>query len=543
MPSGGRRSTRRTQDPAGFAGRCPGRGARTYLRPSRLAGRSSARRRTLAALAVLLGASREATAAEPWTHYAADAARRSTATVGPADLAARLWLAKQATGGDGLEFEGGSGPVVAFGKVFVNARVVIGGIHEENAIVAFDAQTGAQVFAAAVEAGALESWSSPAVDESNRAVLLGSGSAVWAVDADDGAPRWFTPLPRPIVNASPLVPPDRAPGRAFMTDYDPFAAQAQLYCINTSPFDSAANPYQPGDIVWQEPIGSASGATPAFHEGVVYLASISAPGNPQSGGRLYAFDANAPAGTRLRWTAAVTQGFFGGVCYCDGYVFAATYSFSGAGDNARLVKVRATDGAIQWVVPAERSASIPVVRGNRVFLSAGLEGFGSHAKVQAFRDDGASAAKLWDTWTDTAGTLRIGGWNHQPAASGNALYVGAIPATGGASGPYTDLYRLDLDKTPVDPGFILAHRAGVGSSPAAAGGRLFSLGAAGLYALAACGDFDGDGRAAGTDVQPFVAALLSAQPDAQQLALGDLDNDGSITPADAALLADKLLGR
>ncbi|MEE8169849.1 MAG: PQQ-binding-like beta-propeller repeat protein, partial [Phycisphaerae bacterium] len=300
------------------------------------------------------------------------------------------------------------------------------------------------------------------------------------------------------------------------------------------------NPFLPGDIVWAELIGSSSGATPAYHDGVAYVATRSGPDGAPAVGTVYAFDVNASAGLRLLWSVGVGDEFFGGVTYAGGFVYAASYDFDGSDDNSQLVKIRAADGVLQWIVPCERTSSIPIVCGDRIYLSAGLFGFSSAPKVQAFRDDGTTAVKLWDTYVDTCGALLVGGWTHQPARVGNTLYVGLVPSSG-LFGPYTDLFLLDLTLTPVDAGFVMQQRSGFGSSPALSDGRLYTIGAGGLNALAAAADFSGDGLVDGDDVQGFVDALDAASPDAQQLALADLDGDLDVDSDDSALFVQLLL--
>jgi hypothetical protein len=136
-----------------------------------------------------------------------------------------------------------------------------------------------------------------------------------------------------------------------------------------------------------------------------------------------------------------------------------------------------------------------------VLLSGGIRGFGSAPSLELVQDHGASAAMLWDsaldTWTDLNSNgvldpgefLAIGNWTFQPIASDPAS-PGAIralastpPLSGGSFSYSTDLLLLDLTKSPHDPGFIIDQIPGPGGTPAAAFGSLYSVAAAGLYAL------------------------------------------------------------
>lgn len=498
-----------------------------------------AQRMAFVATAVLVGA---VPSDAQWLQFANDGARRASAAVGPIAVPALLWQRSTDLSGGPLVYEGPSSPVVWNGRAYANARHYTEAGYTHNKLVAIDVATGEIVFETLVSKGAFDSWSSPAVDPVTGIVLLASGSALFAIDADDGGIVWQRPLQRIVVNASPLVADGPQPGRAFITDYDPFGGDSLLYCVNLSPFDAATNPFQPGAIVWQEPIGGASGSTAAYADGVVYVATAAGIDGVPDAGIVWAFDVDAPPGARPLWSTAVGEGFYGGVCVRDGSVYSASYDFAGTQNNSTLAKLRASDGAVMWTAPCERTASIPVVSGDRIYLSGGLPGFGSAPKVQAFHDSGTSAVKLWDTYADSGGQLIVGGWSHQMALAGSMLYVGRIPSGGTSWSPYTDLYLLDTSRTPSQPGFVAQVRSGVGSSPALSGGRVYSIGTAGLAALAECADFSGDGRTNGADLQGFVDALFSAQPTAEQRGLADISGDGLLDAADASMLATRLLG-
>lgn len=478
-----------------------------------------------------------------WLQFAGDAGHTSIATHAPDDLTAVLWVAGESPPGTPIVFEGPSSPVVFENRVFVNARHYTDAAYTDNKLIAFEADSGQVLWETIVDKTVYDFWFSPVVDAAHGAVLLATGGSLHSVDAAGGGINWSTRLDQGIVNATAVVAPDLTPGRAFMTDYDPFGSEGALYCINTSDFESAANPFQPGDVVWRETLGDTSGNTPAYHDGIVFVAANAGPSG--SNGRVYAFDIDAPQASRCLWTYElhVAQGFFGGVGHVDGFVYAASYNFDGSGDNSFLVKLDALTGDAAWIVPCERTQSVPVVGDDHIYLAAGIPGFGSAPKVQAFLDDGSSAVKIWDTWNDTAGALLVGGWTHQPVLADGILYAGAIPAAGPFFTPYTDLYMLDVSKTPADAGFVVDHLAGMGSSPAVCGGRLFTLGQAGLHAVGARGDFCGaDGTVNGLDVRCFTAALLSESPSEEEIALGDFNGDDQLSLDDVPGFLARLLG-
>lgn len=481
-----------------------------------------------------------------WPQFAHDAQRTSQSSPGPAGLSARMWSAAEYPAGTPLVFEGPSSPIVYNGRVYANARHIVNNTHVNNKLVAFDAATGTVQFETIIDKSVGESWSTPAIDPVHGTVLLGSGSRLFAIDAVAGGVAWSTPLARPVVNASAAIYEDALRGRVLITDYTGFGAGGSLYCINTAVLDESLNPFQPGDIVWTEPLGTTIGSTPALVNDVVYVSA--ATGNyPAYFDYVYAFNLFGEPADRLRWAwhtdALATDVFYSGVAYANGFIYAATYTFSGSGDTARMFKVNAATGAGVWTVACNRTASTPVVAGNRIYLSTGIAGFGSVPRVQAFDDFGTSAVKAWDTYSDTGGTLVIGGWTHQPALADGILYVGKIPTNVNSFGPYTDLYMLDVSLTPANPDFIRGHRAGVGSSPAISNGRVYSIGASGLQSIGVRGDLCGDdGRVNGRDVQCFAGVLLDATPTAPQIELADFNDDDQVTMDDVAGFISSLLG-
>jgi outer membrane protein assembly factor BamB len=497
-----------------------------------------------AVLSVAAGLASPAWGQDSWRQYAGNAERRSSTQSGPQDLSAVLWVVGEDSTGQQIVFEGQSSPVVYSARVFAVAKHYEGGSYVNDKLVAVDAASGEVVFQTLVEKAMMDSWSSPAIDQAHEAVIVASGYSVYGIDAAEGGINWQRPLEKRTVNASPVVAEGLDPGRVFVTDYDGYGTEGLLYCLNTSAYDVATNPYEPGEIVWQEVLGGTSGNTPAYHDGVVYVTAVSDPWTGWPGkGVIYAFDVAPPPEDRLRWSwtfgeGMPSTGFFGGLCLAEGYLYAATYGFYGTGDNSQLVKVRASDGELQWTVPCERTTSIPVVQGGMIYLSAGIQGYGSRPKIQAFEDGGTSAAKKWDT----GDYLAVGGRTHQPVLSGHVLYTGLIPTTGSGFGPCAEFYMLDLERLPSDgASFVLGHLSGLGSSPACDGGRMYTIGANGLHALAARGDYSGDGRVSGEDVGGFLRAVLSGATTAVDVGIGDFDGDGQITEGDVAGFVTKLV--
>ncbi len=495
------------------------------------------RSRVLLLVAAMLGSAGELSAAPAgWTHFSRNALRDARAGVGPLSLTQQAWTAPAAADEAWIAH---SSPVVADGRVFALARVFAGGLHTADRLIALDAATGARVWTADLEPDALDSWSSPAIDTTNAAVIVATGTTVTAVRISDGQKLWTTSLNQPVVNASPLVMRVADAGglehtRVYITDFG--LAGASLYAINADAFDASGNPYQPGDLVWTASLPGASGNTPAGDGGHVFVATPD--------GVVFAFDATD--GTPL-WQTDVTSGplgdrggFFGGLTVRAGFIYAATFNFNGGEDNSALYKLDAADGQLVWSIPAERTDSIPIVADDgTILLSGGIDGFGSQVKIEAFRDDGTSAVKLWDTARDLPAATPLGGWTDQPALVRGQLFVG-VPDPADFFGPYTALYVLDTRRTPADAGFLRASASGAGGSPALDADRLYSLGTAGLVAfettLGCRADINADGVVDVADLSQMLAAFGAACGDPVYDADSDLNGDGVIDVADLSVM-------
>lgn len=484
--------------------------------------------------------------ADEWPHYAGDPARTSVATRAIRDLDTIRW---SVTPEPDEEYVWRSGPVACGGRVFVNARHYDpndpNNAQDGNLVIAYDVFDGARLWATPIEIDLYDSWSSPAVDVRNQTVLLGSGYTLFALDLATGAIEWQTPTNRPIVNASPVVTTDlfvndTPANRVFLTDYNGFGHDADLYAINVDPYDADDNPYQPGDIVWTYALPGACGNTPAYDNGVVYVAS--------KGGTVTAL--SALDGPPCIWETQVDfsgypqySGFYAGLTVRNGYVYLASYTFYGASNNSGLFKLDASDGHVVWDAPCERTNSIPIVTdGGRIYLAGGLDDAGSVIKTQTFQDHDNHATLVWDTYADTGGSLIVGGWTNQPVYSRGYLYVGTpneVPPLLYFE-PNTDLYVLDASKTPGDPGFIVAHHSGAGGSPAIADGTIYSFGNGGLYAFepsSTClADLDGDATVGLSDLATLLGAYGASRGDANFDSDADLDRDGTVGLSDLAAL-------
>lgn len=511
-----------------------------------------------------------------WPQFGGSRGRVSSNDAGPASLSAPAWILNTDSGGNAISFVGQCGlavsrdVVVAIGSITVNSQ-------KQFKLWAIDRRTGQQRWAASITTPTLDSWSSPAIDVRTNRAVVASGNKVAAFDLTSGALAWQATLAAPVVNASPLLTSGHGAGpqggqwhgglglanRVFVTEYDGFGSDGALTCINSDPFHAGANPRQPGDVLWSVPIGGSSGNTPAFNDGIVYVATLGPTGF--GAGQILAFRADATTAPDPVWVFdnAIDEGFFGGVCivpasnaaHAPASIFAASYAFTGGRTSSNLVKLDASTGALRWSVGCNRTSSTPVVLPDgRIIVSGGVRGFGTVPTVQVFKDNGTSASLIWDsaaaTWVDTNANgvmdlgeyTVLGGWSVQPAFAASPtlprLFVGAVPTNPASVAACTDLYALDTAKLPFNaggtaqPGFLSMHFVGAGSTPALADGNLYTIGAGGLVAFGPtpprC-DVNADGI---VDVEDLYSWFRGAGQ-------RDVNGDGVVNDADrAALEAD-----
>ncbi|MGE3181892.1 MAG: PQQ-binding-like beta-propeller repeat protein [Phycisphaerae bacterium] len=483
------------------------------------------------------------TACADWPQLGGDARHSGLATFGPQSFSRLSWVADPEKG---EEFNYHASPAIADGRVYVSARGYVDNALDATLAIAFHRGTGARAWTTPLPPEFNDSWSAPCVDSANQRVLFTADQTIYALNEVSGDIAWQCELVRPIVNASPTITAGLFAGpvrrnRALITDFST-SGNGRVYSINVDPRDDTANPFEPGEIVWSRVVGATSGATVAYENGLVIVPSSDFEFVNQGAGfaaKLTAFDVEDG---RQEWVAPLgpNDGFFGGVTLSAGFAYAATYDFNGTSDNSRLFKVSLADGAVTWSVPCERSASIPVIAADgTIFLSAGLTGFGSTPKLQAFADLGASAVKLWDTHDDSSGLLVLGGWTSHPVLVNDRLYT-TIPSESGLFDSFVSAVIVDATAHPADKAFVVDFHDGIGGSIAIdQSGKLVSVGSAGVLAFETlvAGDTNCDGAITVSDIGPFVIALTDPATYAAQfpqcdLRSADVDDNGSVTVSD-----------
>lgn len=512
-------------------------------------------RRLISLVLVSAIASSAGAGPDDWPHYGHVATRHSIAVDGPnrIDSSTLEWIADQDPQDPEyyVVFEGATGPVVYNSKVYAYAKYFepndqspTGFDYTHSQIVAYDANSGEILWATPIDKAIWDSWSTPCIDTKHNMVLIGSGNKIFALDAQTGTQEWVTQLEKIVINASVCTALDIPHARAFITDYDGFGTTGKLYCINLDP-NTPSNPYEPGDIVWSAALGATSGNSPAYRNSVVYVASIK--GTANTYGAIHAYDATAEPNAIKLWetTDANFEGFTGGVGVTkEGFLYAVNYDWADQNeDNSGFCKIDCNNGSVVWVTQTERTSTMPVVVGDKIYISGGIADdppwfSGSRPKVTAYQDLGVSVVKLWETPSG----LGVGGWMKQPAYANGKLYVGAAPEHGDYFGIYSHLYIIDVTLTPDDEGFIIDRyrdRYG-GNSPAVTYDSIYTIGYDGLfkfYQQALLSDINKDNRVDIHELAELVNVWLYDEP--VGLNRSDLDLDGDIDFMDFSLLSNE----
>ncbi|MFO0857681.1 MAG: PQQ-binding-like beta-propeller repeat protein [Phycisphaerales bacterium] len=443
-----------------------------------------------------------------WTHAGGTCARNALASTPLPDIAQASWTRSVDQFGNVITFRYQSTPIVNRTHVFVLGAVRPAGFTQDVfKCFAIRRDTGEVAWATTLPTpvAALGSQSSAALSERLGVLYVPANNTITALRASDGVQLWQATLPRTIVNASPCVTDDLAANRLFITDYDFDIAGApgSLHCINLDA-TTPANPFTPGQNVWSYPIQGLSGNSPAYlpkrmggprSSSGAPLVFVATAGSPDiEPGRVLAFDAAANESPTPVWEVSnsIPQGFFGGVGVSIGpsgraEVMASSYAFF---DQANTLRIDAASGAVISDLATNRSGVVPIalrnaISGSSTFapivMSTGYDGFGSVPSLELLARDTTGMSMVWNSWT--AAALRIGGWNHQPAATltrGKHLLVTGTIAANANTNPAQGLKIIDLTLPPSNPNFAMQGNALAGGSVAIAGLNIFSVGSAGL---------------------------------------------------------------
>jgi outer membrane protein assembly factor BamB len=206
-----------------------------------------------------------------------------------------------------------------------------------------------------------------------------------------------------------------------------------------------------GDEHWNFTVEGNAQSTPAIDQGNVVFAGW----DWGIGGKVYCV--NLEDGSEI-WNLSTKNSPCGSAVIVGDVVYFATYNFDGDGE---VMAVSLLDGRPLWEKSIQRTDSTPALADGRLYVSGGCDGF---SKKMTYCFDASSGDLIWNTSED----MGIGEWRCSPACAGGLLFVGA---TESISYNYTSLYALNASTGDV----AWSYPAG-GSSPAVAGGMVFSIG-------------------------------------------------------------------
>jgi len=331
--------------------------------------------------------------------------------------------------------QAGSSVSVAEGRVFVNCI---------DEIVALDQFTGETLWTVPFERNedVCCSWHTPIYHDGR---LYFSGMRTVCLNATSGDEIWSFAHPsgRGAVDGSPVV----AEGKVFASDWDGH----HYHCL-----DEAS-----GREIWNFTVEGNAQSTPAVADGKVLFGGW----EWGLGGNIYCVDLED--GSEI-WSLQTENSPCGSAAIIDGTAYMTTYNFNGEGD---LLALSLSDGSILWRKIISPTDCTPTLVEGKVYVCGGCEGF-SYSKTYCF--DAATGDLLWET----DGTDKIGDWRCSTAYADGLVFVGKPDFE-----DFGGTVALDAATGAV----VWSHPDG-GSSPAVAGGMVFTLGKGTVYAFGGAAD-------------------------------------------------------
>ncbi|WP_011306969.1 PKD domain-containing protein [Methanosarcina barkeri] len=381
---------------------------------------------------------------EGWYQFHKDAQHSGYTSSTAPDSANLAWTAEPLN--DTYSLVPSSSVAIAEGKVFC----LCNGPTDEygnpltsyGQLVAFDENTGQEVWNVTVEAPEWGSWSSPAYDSGK--VFASAGKQTYCINASTGEVIWTFHNPTDLASCD--GGPSIGDGKVFVSDWD----GGNYYCLDESN----------GGLLWTFKVdGAYAQGTPAYKDGKVYLTCWS------STNAVYCV--NAETGETIWKNDGFENGPCGSVTITDEGLYVTVFGF---GTSDGIYKLDLTDGSVLWgrsdVSPSD---STPTVLEGKVYLSTGTSGY---SELKTYCLDASDGQSLWETNASD----NIGDWACSVAVADGKVFTG-----GAASGLFTGsstLYAFDAET-----GSQVWSYEGCGCSPAIADGMVFSIGSGKIYAF------------------------------------------------------------
>jgi len=365
-----------------------------------------------------------------WPQFHLDAAHRGASDFGAPRSNETAWISRD------IGAQEGSSVAIADGKVLVNCV--------EN-LVCLDQLSGEVLWNASFEArpDICQVWgASPAYSDGK--VFLSALKTI-CLNASDGKLLWSYahPTGKGAVDGGPAV----ADGRVLTSDWDGH----HYYCLDE----------ETGNELWRFTVQGNAQSTPAISGGRVVLSGW----EWGLGGRVYCL--NLDNGTEI-WNLSTENSPCGSVALSKDTAYLTTYNFEGDGD---VLSLSLQNGSLLWKESIARTDCTPVLVPGRIYVCGGTDGYSDKA---TYCLDAETGELIWKTSADEG----IGEWRCSPAYADGLLFVGRTENMN-----YTALYALNASTGET----VWSYPAG-GSSPAIAGGMVFTIGQGRVHAIGQGGD-------------------------------------------------------
>ena len=365
-----------------------------------------------------------------WSQFHLDAAHRGASDSGAPRSNETAWISQD------IGAQEGSSVAIADGRVLVNCV--------EN-LVCLDQLSGEVLWNASFEArpDICQVWgASPAYNDGK--VFLSALKTI-CLNASNGELLWSfaPPSGKGAVDGGPAV----ADGRVLTSDWDGH----HYYCLDE----------KTGAEIWNYTVEGNAQSTPAISGGNVVLSGW----EWGLGGRVYCLYLDN--GTEI-WNLSTENSPCGSAALSKDTAYLTTYNFEGDGD---VMAVSLQNGSLLWKKSIARTDCTPVLAEGRIYVCGGTDGYSDKA---TYCLDAETGELIWKTTADEG----IGEWRCSPAYADGLLFVGRTENMN-----YTTLYALNSSTGEA----VWSYPAG-GSSPAIAGGMVFTIGQGRLHAIGPGGD-------------------------------------------------------
>jgi outer membrane protein assembly factor BamB len=357
----------------------------------------------------------------PQFHCSAEHAGRSNSKAPRSNHT--LWVSRN------IGTQPGSSVSVAEGKVFANCI---------DNLTCLDLRSGDVLWTFPFNASGDYAFGFTPVYSGGRVFF--TSDKTFCLNSSDGSEVWSFSQPggRFAIDGSPAI----ADGRVVVSDWDGH----HYYCLDE----------ETGLELWRFTVDGNAQSTPAIWQGRVVFAGW----DWGLGGRIYCVDLEN--GSKI-WSLATENSPCGSPSIQDDAVYMTAYSFEGEGD---LLALSIDNGSVLWRSKVSPTDSTPAVAEGRVYICGGCEGF---SELATYCFDASSGEQIWKSPAED----RIGDWRCSPAYADGLLFAGRANFT-----EYGGVYALNASTGAP----VWSNPAG-GSSPALAGGMMFTIGRGRVYAF------------------------------------------------------------